>query len=241
MKRQRNETAWLDHESKTSIPETLSRWFIEDDATTLFTRAIFYKVQEEIICSCLDMQIKRMSEEIEGVTHMEIRDVKVKDKLFKVFVSRDHDVCSCKKFVMCGIVCRHAFYGLKQIGVTKYLLRLALNRWMKVDNYGTMSISVSVENYYTKMEHVSLKLTHIWYDFCQAVNKAGMVFEKLDYVDQTIKQLNSYLDDQGDCEFAMLNLLREITWLLWLENNLRKKLLFSYQMSARTKATIFRD
>ncbi|XP_074358106.1 protein FAR1-RELATED SEQUENCE 5-like [Apium graveolens] len=191
MERQRNETARLDHESKTSIPETLSRWFIEDDATTLFTRAIFYKVQEEIICSCLDMQIKRMSEEIEGVTHMEIRDVKVKDKLFKVSVSRDHVVCSCKKFVMCGIVCRHVFCGLKQIGVTKYPLRLALNCWMKVDISGTLSNSVLVENDYTKMEQASLKLTHIWYDFRQAVDKAGMVFEKLDYVHQTIKQLNS--------------------------------------------------
>ncbi|XP_074359637.1 protein FAR1-RELATED SEQUENCE 9-like [Apium graveolens] len=198
MERQRNKTARLDHESKTSIPETLSRWFIED-AATLFTRAIFYKVQEEI-CSCLDMQIKRMSEEIEGVTHMEIRDVKVKDKLFKVSVSRDHVVCSCKKFVMCGIVCRHVFCGLKQIGVTKYPLRLSLNRWIKVENSGTLSNSVSVENDYTKMEQAYLKLTHIWYNFRQAVNKAGMVFIKLDYVHQTKKQLNSYLDDQEGCD-----------------------------------------
>ncbi|XP_074352043.1 uncharacterized protein LOC141691205 [Apium graveolens] len=108
-----------------------------------------------------------MSEEIEGVTHMEIRDVKVKDKLFKVSVSRDHVGCSCQKFVMCGIVCRHVF---------------------------------CVENDYTKIEQASLKLTHIWYDFRQAVNKAGMIFEKLDYVHQTIKQLNSYLDDQGGCD-----------------------------------------
>ncbi|XP_074336520.1 protein FAR1-RELATED SEQUENCE 9-like [Apium graveolens] len=170
MERQRNETARLDHESKTSIPETLSRWFIEDDATTLFTRAIFYKVQQEIICSCLDMQIKRMSEEIEGVTHMEIRDVKVKDKLFKVSVTRDNVVCSCKKFVMCGIVYRHAFCGMKQIEVTKYPLRLALNRWMKVDNSGTMSNSVSVENDYTKMEQASLKLTHIWMNNMESAN-----------------------------------------------------------------------
>ncbi|XP_074352644.1 protein FAR-RED IMPAIRED RESPONSE 1-like [Apium graveolens] len=68
---------------------------------------------EEILASCLKMQIKRMSEEVNGVTHFEIRDVRVKDKLFKVSVSMNHAVCSCKKFVMCGIVCRHAFCGLK--------------------------------------------------------------------------------------------------------------------------------
>lgn len=84
MDRQRNEASRLDHESKSSLPETLSQWFIEDDAAILFTRTIFYKVQEEIIASCLQMQIKRMSAEIDGVTHFEIRDVRVKDKLFKV-------------------------------------------------------------------------------------------------------------------------------------------------------------
>ncbi|XP_074377582.1 protein FAR1-RELATED SEQUENCE 5-like [Apium graveolens] len=209
MERQRNETERLDHESKNCIPETLSTWFIEDDAATLFTRVIFYKVQEEIISSCLDMQIKRMSEEINGVTHLEIRDVKVKDKLFKVTfftgfkkvsVSKDHAVCSCKKFVMCGIVCRHAFCGLKQIGVTKFPMSLALNRWMEIDNSGTMSNSVSVSNDYIKMQQASLKLTNIWYDFRQAVSKIGMVFEKLDFVHQTIKQLNTDLDVQGGCD-----------------------------------------
>lgn len=84
MDRQRNETSRLDHESMSSVPTTLSRWFIEVDAADIFTRTIFYKIQEEIIASCLDMQIKRMSEEVDGVTNFEIRDVKVNNKLFKV-------------------------------------------------------------------------------------------------------------------------------------------------------------
>ena len=84
MERQRNETKRLDEESKSSFPTTLSRWFIEDDAADLFTRTVFYRVQEEILAACLDMQIKRMSEEIDGVTNFEIKDVKVKEKIFKV-------------------------------------------------------------------------------------------------------------------------------------------------------------
>lgn len=84
MHRQRNETERLDHESNSGKPNTLSRWFLEDDAADLFTRTIFYKVQEEILASCLEMQIKRMSEEVDGVTQLDIKDVKVKDKLFKV-------------------------------------------------------------------------------------------------------------------------------------------------------------
>lgn len=86
MDKRRNETRRLNHESNSSLPITVSEWFIEDDATDLFTRAIFYKLQDEIISSCLNMQIKKMSEEIDGITCLEIRDVKVKDKIFKVIV-----------------------------------------------------------------------------------------------------------------------------------------------------------
>ncbi|KAK1350213.1 hypothetical protein POM88_054696 [Heracleum sosnowskyi] len=101
MERQRNETARLDHESKCTTPTTISTWYIEDDAADLFTRAIFYKFQEEIIRSCLDMQIKHMSEEVDGVTHLEIRDVKVKDKIFKVKLLRC--LCECVSNFPCFI------------------------------------------------------------------------------------------------------------------------------------------
>ncbi|KAK1376403.1 hypothetical protein POM88_032596 [Heracleum sosnowskyi] len=198
MERQRNETSRIDHESKCTTPTTISTWYIEDDAADLFTRAIFYKFQEEIVRSCLDMQIKRMSEEVDGVTHLEIRDVKVKDKIFKVFVSKNHVVCSCKKFVMCGIVCRHSFCGLKQISVTKLPRRLVLNRWMKIADSGTSSNSLAVSNDYFKMEQISLKLTNIWFDFRQAVNKAEVQVDMLDYVHKYVTQLNKDLDDCGD-------------------------------------------
>ncbi|WOH00382.1 hypothetical protein DCAR_0519741 [Daucus carota subsp. sativus] len=150
-------------------PNTLSRWFLEDDAADLFTRTIFYKVQEEILASCLEMQIKRMSEEVDGVTQLDIKDVKVKDKLFKVAVSKTHAVCSCKKFVMCGILCRHAFCGLKQIGVIKFPRSLVLNRWMKIVECGTLSQSVA----------------------------AGVQMDKLDYVRKIIKQISSDLENSG--------------------------------------------
>ncbi|KAK1393819.1 hypothetical protein POM88_012875 [Heracleum sosnowskyi] len=166
MDRQQNETARLDHETNSSIPTCISTWFIEDDATDLFTRAIFYKFQEEIIASCVGMQIKRMSEEVDGVTHLEIGDVKVKDKLFK-------------------------------IGVTKLPRTLVLNRWMKIADSGTSSDFVMVSNDYFKLEHVSLTLTNIWFDFREAVNKARLHSDRLAFVQRTIKQLNTDLDNHG--------------------------------------------
>ncbi|XP_074327581.1 protein FAR1-RELATED SEQUENCE 5-like [Apium graveolens] len=119
-----------------------------------------FLVKDEVLASCLEMQIKRKNEEVDGVTHFEIRDVRVKDKLFK-------------KFVMCGIVCRHAFCGLKQIGVTKFPRILVLNRWMQTVDSGNLSNLDVVTSNYFEMEQVSLKLNTIWFDFRQAVDKAG--------------------------------------------------------------------
>ncbi|XP_074356702.1 uncharacterized protein LOC141696459 [Apium graveolens] len=149
---------------------------------------------EEILASCLEMQIKRMSEEVDSVTHFEIRDVRVKDKLFKVSVSMNHEVCSCKKFVMCGIVCRHAFCGLKQIRVTKFSRSPILNCWMQTADSGTSLNFDMVTSDYFKMEQVSLKLTTIWFDFCQAVDKAVVEMDRLEHVHSTIKKLNTVFD-----------------------------------------------
>ncbi|KAK1356303.1 hypothetical protein POM88_049559 [Heracleum sosnowskyi] len=236
MDRQRNENVSMDTESNSSLPTTLSPWYIEDDVADLFTRSIFYKFQEEIFASCVDMQIKRMSEEIDGVTHFEIRDVKVKDKLFKVSASRTHDVCSCKKFVMCEIICRHSFCAFKQIGITKVPRSMVLNRWIKIaDSSGTSSNSVLVSDEYFKMEQVSLKMTEIWFDFRQAVNKAGVQSDRLDHVHNIVKKLNNDLDNHGGAvKFTKRDHMASMV------GEQPQMLLFSYQRFVRTKETILR-
>lgn len=99
---------------------------------------------------------------------------------------------------MCGIVCRHAFCGLKQIGVTKFPRSLMLNRWMKIAESGTSSAALSVSEDYLKMEEVSLKITNMWFDFRQLVNKAGVHLEKLDVVHQTVLQLTADLESSNE-------------------------------------------
>lgn len=98
---------------------------------------------------------------------------------------------------MCGIVCRHAFCGLKQIGVMKLPRNLVLNRWMKVADSGISSSSLSVSNDFLKIQQVSLKLTDIWFDFRKVIDKAGVQVDRLDFVHSTIKQLGSDLDNHG--------------------------------------------
>ncbi|XP_074348400.1 protein FAR1-RELATED SEQUENCE 5-like [Apium graveolens] len=194
MDKQQNETRRLNHESNSSLPITVSEWFIKDDAADLFTRAIFYKLQDEIVSSCLNMQIKKMSEEIDGVTYLEIRDVKVNDKIFKVSVSYDHVVCACNKFVMCGIVCRHTFCGFKQIGVVKFPRSMVLNSWMKIAESGISSVTFADSEDHLKMQKVAVKVSHIWFDFRKVVNKAGTDLDKLDHVHGVVRQLSTDMD-----------------------------------------------
>lgn len=97
---------------------------------------------------------------------------------------------------MCGLVCRHAFCGLTQFGVTKLPRNLALNRWMKTAESALyLSKFGGVLEDVCKMDQVSVKVTNIWFDFNQCVNKAGFDIAKLDYISEKVKDMSRVLDD----------------------------------------------
>ena len=73
-----------------------------------------------------------------------------------------------------------------------------LNRWMKIAESGTSSAALSVSEDYLKMEEVSLKITNMWFDFRQLVNKAGVHLEKFDVVHQTVLQLTADLESSNE-------------------------------------------
>ncbi|KAK1353754.1 hypothetical protein POM88_052119 [Heracleum sosnowskyi] len=83
MDKQRNETKRLNHECASAKPVTVSKLFLEDDAAELYTRAIFYKIQEEILAARDDMRIQTIGPEINGMKCYEMKDVKIKDKIFQ--------------------------------------------------------------------------------------------------------------------------------------------------------------
>ena len=87
MDKQRNETKNLNHVDSSAKPATISTLFLEDDAAELYTREIFYKIQEEILAARDDMRIQTIGPEINGMKCYEMKDVKMKDKLFKVIVT----------------------------------------------------------------------------------------------------------------------------------------------------------
>ncbi|KAK1396742.1 hypothetical protein POM88_006605 [Heracleum sosnowskyi] len=196
MDRQRYEYARLNQEDLSAIPSTVSKLFIEADAAQLYTRPIFYKIQQEILASCYDMRIQDIGPLVDGVKCYIMKDVLMKDKLFEVKVSQNHADCSCKKFVMCGILCRHAFCALNHFEVVKIPRLLVLNRWSRTaENRPSSSKLIGVSDDFRKMENVSLMVSNIWFSFQKSMNKAGVDVEKLSYVDKVVKQLNSDLGD----------------------------------------------
>lgn len=90
------------------------------------------KVQKEIVSSCYDIRIQSIGPLIDGIKIYEMHDVRAKDKLFEVIVGANHAECSCKMFVMCGILCSHAFCGLNHFLVFKVPRNLVLNRWSRI-------------------------------------------------------------------------------------------------------------
>ncbi|KAK1364385.1 hypothetical protein POM88_039946 [Heracleum sosnowskyi] len=196
MDRQRYEYDRLNQEDLSAIPSTVSKLFIEADAAQLYTRPIFYKIQQDILASCYDMRIQDIGPLVDGVKCYIMKDVLKKDKLFEVKVSQNHADCSCKKFVMCGILCRHAFCALNHFEVVKIPRLLVLNRWSRTaENRPSSSKFVGVSDDFRKMETVSLMVSNIWFSFQKSMNKAGVDVEKLSYVDKVVKQLNYDLGD----------------------------------------------
>ncbi|XP_074322817.1 uncharacterized protein LOC141659790 [Apium graveolens] len=194
MDKQRNETKRLNHESTSGKPTNVPKFFLEDDAAELYTREIFYKVQGEIVAARDDMRIQTIGPEINDIKCYEMRDVKMKDMIFKVEVSKTYANCSCKKFLLCGILCRHVFCALNHFEVFKIPRRLLLNRWMK-NAESKPSSQVAVSNEVLNMEIVSAEVTNIWFNFPKCVSKVGSDLTKLELVRKTITDLHSSLGD----------------------------------------------
>ncbi|KAK1369851.1 hypothetical protein POM88_035943 [Heracleum sosnowskyi] len=118
IEKQRYTNKKLNHEDK-CMPKLVTIKPIEKDAATVYTRAIFYKVQDEIKYS-VNMELDTCTV-VDGVKKFMIKDFFVKDKLFEVDVILDTQnvTCSCKMFTRIGYPCRHAFYCLSACGIHK--------------------------------------------------------------------------------------------------------------------------
>lgn len=74
---------------------------------------------------------------------------------------------------------------------------MVFNRWMKIAESGSSSVSFVISEDHLKIQKVAVKVSHIRFEFRKVVNKAGTDLDKLDHVHWTVKQLSTDMDD-GD-------------------------------------------
>ncbi|XP_057811310.1 protein FAR1-RELATED SEQUENCE 1-like [Salvia miltiorrhiza] len=103
---------------------------IEQHTSDIYTKKIFLEVQVEIIEALNRCCIKSMD-----TGHAEHKYF-VDDRSSGVFfvahnMVDDTIVCSCKKFVKVGLVCRHMFVVMHNIGLKSIPQKYIVGRWLK--------------------------------------------------------------------------------------------------------------
>ncbi|KVI06843.1 FAR1 DNA binding domain-containing protein [Cynara cardunculus var. scolymus] len=123
--KQRYTQRLLDHETRTTTPMMETPLLIERHAAKVYTREIFYVVQQEIIASL--WTCSALSKDI-----IQDRDKERKGEFKVLFDEKDHIItCTCLHFELYGILCRHAFYVLRHHEIKKIPKRYILQRWRK--------------------------------------------------------------------------------------------------------------
>ncbi|XP_071726790.1 protein FAR1-RELATED SEQUENCE 5-like [Rutidosis leptorrhynchoides] len=135
MEKQRHMHQVLDYQTKKVEPSLVTQLSIEVHASTVYTLAIFWKVQKEIYRSvwfCSQRVIS--SDDFREVS--EIRDVNQKTKVVsrhEVVQNKLEDTisCSCNHFGRHGWLCRHIFCVFKSNQVEEIPQQYIKRRWCK--------------------------------------------------------------------------------------------------------------
>lgn len=113
-----------------SVPELSTKLPIEKHVASLYTFSIFKDIQIEIVAalnSCCMLNITHVA----YMTTYEVDDA-VGGRFTLVYSSLDQSItCGCNNFIMKGLLCRHAFFVLKNLRFDKIPDRYVLRRWSK--------------------------------------------------------------------------------------------------------------
>ncbi|GKC53309.1 FAR1 DNA binding domain, zinc finger, SWIM-type, MULE transposase domain containing protein, partial [Tanacetum coccineum] len=131
-----------DHESRYNRPQFRTDLQLEKEAAELFTLNIFYEIQDEIIASiakCLSVNVEQM----DRFEKYYIRDTEVKKwedstqfEVYEVLYSSSDTIltCSCRRYELYGLLCRHILYVLRMNNVNEFLREYVLDRWSISDD-----------------------------------------------------------------------------------------------------------
>nr|GEZ38392.1 FAR1 DNA binding domain, zinc finger, SWIM-type, MULE transposase domain, FHY3/FAR1 family [Tanacetum cinerariifolium] len=110
------------HDSMYTMPDLKTDLLVEKEAAELYTRTLFYDVQEEIYSFLINFYALN-GHEGESHRHFVIRDTGADFEYKGVFVEVKYEVnyvpsegkinCSCLRYECYGLLCRHIFYVLR--------------------------------------------------------------------------------------------------------------------------------
>ncbi|XP_057811252.1 protein FAR1-RELATED SEQUENCE 5-like [Salvia miltiorrhiza] len=125
---------------QTTVPQLKTHTPLEHHASLIYTRNVFMDIQMEIIEAVDRCRIKSME------TDDDEQWYSVDDRsngVFKVvhIASEETITCSCKKFVMVGLICRHMFVVMRNVGMKLIPSKYIVHRWLKAASAEVISTS----------------------------------------------------------------------------------------------------
>ncbi|XP_022023583.1 protein FAR1-RELATED SEQUENCE 5-like [Helianthus annuus] len=123
-----------DHDTRNTEYDNWTDSPLEVHAHKLYTRAIFFDVQEEILASfekCFSVNVKEEGEN----ARFFIRDISAfGNGFFEVLAKVDDEFsasCSCKRFEQYGLLCRHVFLVIRMFEIEEIPEKYILRRWRR--------------------------------------------------------------------------------------------------------------
>nr|GEX36581.1 FAR1 DNA binding domain, zinc finger, SWIM-type, MULE transposase domain, FHY3/FAR1 family [Tanacetum cinerariifolium] len=113
---------------------------MEKEASTFYTRTVFFDIQDEIYDSCSHCMSVNVVQ-VDNAYKYSICDMQAKNRImgdnnfvvYQVdFCKSEMEVkCSCKHYEVYGLLCRHIYYVLRMNNIKEFLQKYLNKRWLK--------------------------------------------------------------------------------------------------------------
>ncbi|KAJ0462986.1 putative transcription factor FAR family [Helianthus annuus] len=131
MESQRFKRSKRDHDTRYTQPAMKTNYELELEAVKIYTRGIFFDVQEEIRLACKNCMCRR-EEEVGDSIKFYILQVNLPDLHEVLFTPKDMVIkCSCNRYEQYGLLCRHAFCVLRLCGIKEFPKKYVMGRWTR--------------------------------------------------------------------------------------------------------------
>ncbi|KAK1396711.1 hypothetical protein POM88_006574 [Heracleum sosnowskyi] len=206
LEKQRNNNGLLNHKDDL-MPIPKNKKKIEKDVAELYTKTMFYKIQEEITASCGDMVMEDMFVADE-VKSLKLRDPFLKNKTLRV-----------------GYLCSHGFLCLSLSGIPFIPRQYVTNRWLKraEERFSTLVLS-ELSNLNPEEDAKRTKTRDCWFEFQGRISDASGDIEHIDFIHKSLTVMRNHIKDYsklGDIapkhtsisDFIGLKVVEEVTIL----------------------------